>query len=160
MKRRPVVAGLMAAVVLFAFVAFVGVSGGMGWALVERENAIDQEKKTAEALTETKKAQKKAEEETIIAEKARLETAVALTNTKKAQKKAEKEKRSRRKPAWKRPNSGSWRNNNCITTASPWPTGTWAMPTPRQLWNCSTPVHRNYAGGNGIILKGYARGAR
>ena len=33
-KRRPMVAGLMASVTVFAFVAFAGVTGGMGWALV------------------------------------------------------------------------------------------------------------------------------
>jgi tRNA A-37 threonylcarbamoyl transferase component Bud32 len=79
-KRRPMVAGLIAAVVLVAFVGFTGITGGMGWALVERENAIDQEKKTSLALKDAEKARKqsdedrkKAEEEKAIAEKARVD---------------------------------------------------------------------------------------
>jgi eukaryotic-like serine/threonine-protein kinase len=76
-KRRPMVAGLMATIVVLAFIGFVGISSGLGWALVERENAIDQEKKTADALTETKKAQQKAEEEKTSADQARREAEVA-----------------------------------------------------------------------------------
>src|SRR5207244_1148020 len=53
-KRRPMVASLIAAVALFAFLAFTGVSGGMGWALVEREDAITARK---QADSEKTKAQ-------------------------------------------------------------------------------------------------------
>ncbi len=68
-KRRPMVAGLIAAVVLVAVVGCTGVSGGLGWALVERENAIDQEKKTAKALEETEEARKQSDEDRQKAEK-------------------------------------------------------------------------------------------
>ncbi len=62
-RRRPMVAGLIAAVVLVAFVGFTGISSGLGWALVERENSIEQEKKTAKALEETEKARQHSDED-------------------------------------------------------------------------------------------------
>jgi eukaryotic-like serine/threonine-protein kinase len=82
-KRHPLTTGLITVILLVAVVGFVGISGGLGWALVERENAIGQEKKTADALRETKKAQKKAEDEKTIAEKARQEAEAATKEMKK-----------------------------------------------------------------------------
>ncbi len=80
-RRRPVVASLLAAVCV---VTLVGV-GAFAWAfdqtLDARDLAIYQEKETANALVETDKARKKADEEKLNAEAARQDAESARAKT-------------------------------------------------------------------------------
>ena len=104
-KRRPGVAGLIAAVVVVAFVGFTGISGGLGWALVERGHAIGQEKT---ANDEREKAEKLAADNGLLAEQQKK----LAEHNKLLAEKATKARRRRMIAASKR--TGWRRPTNCL----------------------------------------------
>ena len=82
-KRRPGVAGLMAAVLLVGLIGFTGVSAALVWALNERDHAIVQEDKAKKLAQDNKKladdATKANEEQKLLTLQARFERAYTQT---------------------------------------------------------------------------------
>jgi eukaryotic-like serine/threonine-protein kinase len=62
-KRRPIIAGLIALSVLLAFIGVTGITSGLGWALVEREHAIGEGKKAKYEKTLAEQEREKALEQ-------------------------------------------------------------------------------------------------